>query len=334
MKKVVFYIVVLTAGVLLADSDSCNVEDYLFTVECVDGFRGMAFLAKDDDGVWMVSNYHVLVGVQPVKFVGVHNRELVVTLPERIEVAEDRNAARFKVSCLDGFSIATDYAFDDPVSAFGRSDGFDVITKNRGEIIGIGGRGIEVSCDFVETDSGGPLINNDNLVVGIATYAAQTTAEGESSKTRYAGFRRFAIPFHDTKWQEVNASASLEEKNLFDECIKEYTTCRSVIETMRNGAYVQKSDADLILDGWVFRKYNREIVEGENGYFPAEEDPEEIVKHNDKIFEEVVSGAAEWCSTVKEKASSDFRVKYFSYALCNAIESVDQQIKRMVYILE
>jgi len=347
MRKLVLFTLLGAIGMACAESAPMNVEDFLFTVECADGSRGSAFLMQDDDGIWMVSNYHVISGMWPAKFVSMSNSDVELTLPDHFEIAKDRDAIRFKVSYSNGFPVATSYSFDDQVSAFGNSRGLGVITKNKGEIVGKGDCEIEVSCEIVEGNSGGPLINASNQVLGIATYIVRpesandllnrgsTKLTSSTEGTRYAQFRRFAIPLSGLSWQPVDGDSLKKEQSSFEKYMDEAKTCGSVITLMCNKISVRESAGELLLEGRAIRKYNREIAYRRfSRYARKVNDPRRTIKSHHKLFKELVDGAREWSEEFKESIQSDFHIEYFSNALCESAELVDKEVDRIARLLK
>ena len=89
---------------------------------------------------------------------------------------------------------------------FGNSDGADVITALGGKIIGVGPSLIEISAEFVQGNSGSPVLTLDGKVVGIATFAVNG-AESENwvkSGTRFDGVRRFALRLDNIHWEAID----------------------------------------------------------------------------------------------------------------------------------
>ena len=89
----------------------------------------------------------------------------------------------------------------------GNSEGAGVITSSKSRIMGIGPDEIEVESDFVPGNSGGPVINEAEQVVGIATYIKNPVDKPDWAKkdTRYEKPRRFTIrPTRVKDWMLAN----------------------------------------------------------------------------------------------------------------------------------
>lgn len=200
------------------------VEDYLFTVQDDGRDIASAFLYKDQDGVWMATSYHVIEGAEKLVFINMNDPDCTYSLPTEIQIATDRDAVRFAVDQTNGLAIADDFNFDDEVIAFGNSDGRGVITKNKGRVLGKGSGEVEVDCDIIPGNSGGPVVDKDQNVLGIAAYIVPSESEkiddalkeagaGEKAMlterkailkgTRYGETRRFAVQVKGVTWQPV-----------------------------------------------------------------------------------------------------------------------------------
>lgn len=348
MKNVILLLIVLFCGMALADSEKMKIEDFLFTVESDDGSRGSAFLMKDADGVWMVSNCHVVTGKKPIRFINMRKKDCVWQLPEELEVAEDRDAIRFRVTETDGLVLASDYSFDDEVSAFGNSGGFGVVTKNKGQIVGQGVAEIEVTCAIIEGNSGGPVINSTNEVVGIATFILKPRTVNDvlseilngvnrqtkpSEGTRYENIRRFAIPLKDAVWQKTSVSTFEAESALFKGRLEECNLSVVIVTMMCSRLRINETEAEYLVPSSTIRKYNREaaISNSNNKRFVS---PEITIGHHRDIFEDLVKSASEWNSEFRESTVSNFKVKYFSHCLNVSATALEREISGVKDILE
>lgn len=310
-----------------------NAEDFLFTVECTDGSRGSAFLMKDSDGVWMVSNCHVASGKPPVRFINMRDTNYVWQMPKEIEVAEDRDVVRFHVAESNGFAITSQYSFDDEVAAFGNSGGLGIITKSKGEIIGLGANEIEVSCEIIEGNSGGPLVNSENQVIGVSTFIvkpqnssdskSKTTSKKEStSGTRYENFRRFGISLSKVIWQKTALEAFTKEATVFQEKVDEYKIAVSSLVFVKSRLPVKETAVEYLVQPSVIRSYNRNIaiksLFGQSGSYSR--------SAHLRVFKNLSEGAEKWAGNTRELAGNEFSVKYFSKGMQDLADDLDQAV--------
>lgn len=257
-----------------------SLEDFLFTVQRDGKESGSGFLMKDTNGVWMVSNCHVVGTEKEVQFVGMLDESRTCALPETIEVAANRDAVRFKTEEADGFALSASSSFDDIVFAFGNSGGLGVITKSEGKVVGKGRGEIEVTCEIVPGNSGGPVINTNNEVVGIGTrdvttrsvkIAAElsgTVSAAERERladeiklvqgTRYTEARRFAVPLCDAEWQTVELKLFKEESKAYKQADDRYLRFNKAVEAVFKCQSISSKNEDIFPSSWI-RSYNEDL---------------------------------------------------------------------------
>ena len=89
------------------------------------------------------------------------------------------------------------------IIAYGNSGGENIITELPGKVLGIGPNEIEISCGIISGNSGGPVLDQRNEVLGVATYIKSNTNSGAAG-TRFEGIRRFAIRLGEAdKWNTI-----------------------------------------------------------------------------------------------------------------------------------
>ena len=266
-----------------------SMEDFLFTVRRDGREVGSGFLLKDTDGIWMVSNCHVVRRGEEIKFIGMTDESRVQALPEKIEVASNRDAVRFLTHEPDGLALSAASTFDETVFAYGNSDGLGVITRSEGKVVGKGRGEIEVTCEIIPGNSGGPVVNVRDEVIGIATFgvtipdvkvAAElsgTVSAAERERlieqikdrhgTRYTEARRFAVPLHDAVWQAVDLDLFNRESQSYEEIAGRYDRFNRTVVTVFRCRPVSSENEDLFPRGWV-RNYNQDLYE--YGYYDSD----------------------------------------------------------------
>jgi S1-C subfamily serine protease len=128
----------------------------VFLVEHENG-SGSGFIMQDQETSYFVSNIHVMSGGEEFSIRNVYGE--TITIPENVEVAQDRDLVRFPTDSFEiGFPYSSEFDFGDPVFAFGNSGGGGVITKLEGEILAIGPGLLEVSSTIISGNSGGPIM--------------------------------------------------------------------------------------------------------------------------------------------------------------------------------
>ncbi len=333
----------------LSTAQAGPLEDRLFTVQRDGRESGSGFLMKDADGIWMVSNYHVVQGDDAVEFIDINNACRVYKLPEEIEVAHDRDAVRFKVNEPDGFSVAADCSFDETVYAFGNSGGAGVITKSKGTVVGKGRGGIEITCEIIPGNSGGPVINPDREVIGVATFVikspsaeitsalAGTLSASERDQltkkmreiqgTRYEQTRRFAIPLSGTEWQKVSLKNFQSESKAFEKISSGTETFRETVGLVFRARRIPSGAEEVLPPRWV-RAYNQDLAE--YGYSSTEEQfvvksgSRDSFRHAFGRWLEDLSEHAVRLSERRREEAGSFAVIYFK----NKIREMAQQLDR------
>lgn len=138
---------------------------------------GSGFIAKVNNKTYVYTNAHVLcgnVGGFTSKIVSIKNASgRSIPTPYELELSDmnDPNSdhgledvARFAVTLKDGESAYeisssdSDVAMKEKIMAYGNSLGGDVMTSLNGEILGLGSDRLEISCEIVPGNSGGPVV--------------------------------------------------------------------------------------------------------------------------------------------------------------------------------
>lgn len=200
---------------------------------------GSGFVTVVDGRAYIYTNAHVICG-QP----GAFTSKIVSVktgsgrsfpVPYEIELSETHDpsspngledVARFKVALKDD-DVAYELASKEEslqvgskITAFGNSLGGDVLTQLEGQVVGLGADRIEISSDIVPGNSGGPVVDGQNRVVGISTYLASGNRDIWASGTRFSQVRRFAVrPEQVAKWRRmpyVNLMSGLRDLAMFD----------------------------------------------------------------------------------------------------------------------
>lgn len=165
---------------------------------------GSGFVVEDGDHKFIVTNQHVLLGANKDQ-IEITTTDGAKLQPQSLEIVPDLDLARIRVA--EGpaaLTFAADTSIDDPVATVGNSLDAGVITLNEGKVKGIASGEIEVDCEVVPGQSGGPLINAAGEVIGVTTYILFADKDKASEDTRYAKKRYFTVRIaSDTPWAPV-----------------------------------------------------------------------------------------------------------------------------------
>lgn len=188
-----------------------DLETSVFIVK-TDKKTGTGFLVGFDGADFFISNLHVVNGALSLE---VYNHKgTKVELPKEVEVNLNEDLFRFKVQDKKGVQLATSSKIGETVTAYGNSQGSNVLTESKGKVLGVGPDIIEVSCDIVQGNSGGPILNENGQVVGIATfltYEENKWLEG----SRFSNVRKFALKIKDgQRWCTMPLESFLKDSEI------------------------------------------------------------------------------------------------------------------------
>ncbi|MDZ8117927.1 trypsin-like peptidase domain-containing protein [Pontiella agarivorans] len=176
-----------------------DIAEQLVTVSCSGPqgrSSGSGFVATLDGKTYLFTNQHVILGAETISFKTATGRLL---RPRSVELAARRDIARLLLQDTEGLRVSESMQKEDPVGVFGNSEGGGVATELYGKVTGITPDKVEVSADFVSGNSGSPVLNLDQEVIGIASYVSWKTDKDDETVTR-----RFCYRLTDEQWGAVN----------------------------------------------------------------------------------------------------------------------------------
>jgi S1-C subfamily serine protease len=169
---------------------------------------GSGFVIEDGGRKFIVTNQHVLLGATKDEL-EIATTDGAKLAPVALQIVPDLDLARVEISQgPPPLSFATAANIDEAVATVGNSLDAGVITLNAGTIKGIGAGEIEVDCEVVPGQSGGPLINSAGEVIGVTTYILFANEDRATEDTRYAQKRYFTVRVTgETAWAPVESWA-------------------------------------------------------------------------------------------------------------------------------
>jgi Trypsin-like peptidase domain len=183
------------------------------------GGAGSGFVCRMKDGVFVVTNQHVLAGMPTVKLTRLDSTRIAAGTVQAA-VAHDimRLATADSPDALPAMEdVDAGARIGDDIAVLGNSEGARVIQPLAGKLLGIGPDRIEVSAEFLPGNSGSPIIHlKTGTVIGVATYL--TTGQfAEFTDSRRERVRRFGFRLDSVKtWQAIDWRAYQAEREQMD----------------------------------------------------------------------------------------------------------------------
>lgn len=187
-----------------------NAVQRLVLVKGADGV-GSGFVYKVNGRAYFATNQHVVAGNGKLQFQPLANSITLKFGTAQAAVGHDVMVIPVQPE-VPGFEASTDISKDisigDAVVVLGDPEGAGVVRPITGRILGIGPNLIEVSAQFVEGNSGSPIVHvKTGKVIGVATYASMKafdTGAGQMVvQVRRFGYRLDSVQ----KWQPVDWAA-------------------------------------------------------------------------------------------------------------------------------
>ena len=200
---------------------------------------GTAFRYQDKDGTFLISNLHVVAGPAPLEIYDTEGRKAEVGA--FLEVAKDTDLVRIQQPDGGGLEAAAAPKLGEEVVSYGNSGGGNVITENRGKVLGVGPKTFEVSCEIVQGNSGGPIVNAEQKVMGVASFLTKQ-ANDWNEDTRYNEVRRFGIRLDQPlTWEKVGLAELQKESTAFQAMIEAIVLIGNTMKGMNGTSSLLKA---------------------------------------------------------------------------------------------
>lgn len=200
-----------------------DISDKLVIISCNSErgrSAGSGFVAKMDGKTYLFTNQHVIMGADSISCRTADGETLT---PRGVELSSKRDIARILIEDREGFGFSETFALNNPLGVFGNSEGAGVATELYGEVTGLGVDLVEVNAEFVSGNSGSPVLDANQEVIGIASFVRvswhpdddkKKKSEKKSDDTKddkeedeedkfKPKTRRFCYRLDDLKWQRV-----------------------------------------------------------------------------------------------------------------------------------
>ncbi len=204
-----FALLILTASAWPTLAVPDKIRTAVAVLRAADGSSGSGFLLHQGGKIWLMTNAHVVNRAELTDARTIEGQRLELAA---MQVASDRDLARFQVLGIPpkhALRLAKSVREGEAIYAYGNSHGKGTVPELPGKVVAEGPMRLEIDAEIVTGNSGGPVLNAQGDVVGVATeLACHLVPQGEidwAQGTRFTEIRRFALRMdRDIKWLSVN----------------------------------------------------------------------------------------------------------------------------------
>jgi hypothetical protein len=214
---------------------------------------GSGFYVTIGNENFVVSNAHVVENASSIVLTDIKGAVLKI---KTVEFSDKSDMVRFRVeeTSMNPLTIRKSMpVIGEKVYVCGNSSGANVITEICGKVLGVGPSEIEVDAKFVSGNSGSPVIDEKNEVLGVATYATREMATWVTASTRFSDVRRFALRMNVDDWISVTYEQVSEFLNLHDDIWKAIIDIVNLtLKDLESGTFVAKPEKTELF--WKYKK--------------------------------------------------------------------------------
>ena len=231
-------------------------EDAVCLFEDRDG-RGTGFLFYESGNLYCYTNIHIIEGmVRPtIRTLGGAKVEFVA-----VEVAEDRDLARLLVTTpLPALQASAAPTLREAISVLGNSQGAGRVTVLKGIVNGLNTAEVEITAGIVPGNSGSPILNARNEVVGVAAYMQEIPMPEKFTRgTDFAKARRVGVRIDPApQWVEADLSRMQRLASVYHDMEQFVEEAGEVIKRMAESPEAYLSPLQLqntVLRDWAVRR--------------------------------------------------------------------------------
>jgi hypothetical protein len=188
-----------------------------------------------------------------------------------------------------------------------------------GQAVALGPDRIEMSALITWHDSGGPVVNAENEVIGISSHLLDSSGlpSWVTEGTRFDDTRRFALKHTGTQWVPISLEDFLEETGYVYENYDTLQAFADIAEAL-NEDYTQtitSSSQNLGIQRWIkgHDKLLEEIEWSKNKRYTAQNQVDRAVKKLEGLIEKDIEAYARLVKRLGKEAAKDSRVSIPSY---------------------
>jgi hypothetical protein len=240
-------------------SSLTEAEQCVLMLRTDDGGAASAFIAMDGEKAYIYTNVHA-ASAKDVVFTDFRGNPFEVGSSAEVVCSIGLSGnetgidlVRFPVTVTPALALtfATRGLIEQKpaVWTIGDSDGQSILRTLSGRMMGVGPYKIEVDCEFIQGNSGGPIVTADGKVVGIASYMTSNQsiwAKGTEQEVRRFGW----IPGNTYSWRETTTGELAEEGLIVNDCMitSDLLFVISRLEITDTGLHVPKDFPEEVID--------------------------------------------------------------------------------------
>lgn len=160
-------------------------------------------IVKMGEHAYIVINQHTLIQATSFEFKNSSGKCLI---PEAIELSTNSDLARLRLSDpKQGFTSSDDVTMGSKLRFLSAEDSGSSAQIETCSIIGIGATQFEVDFSFSENQSGAPLLNEKDEIIGISIQKKEFSKTAMKEETRFAeDARYFCARVSKARWKPIN----------------------------------------------------------------------------------------------------------------------------------
>ena len=265
-----------------------NLNDSLLIVK---GERaaGSGFVCTVDGRQYIISNLHVVSANEMNTFTTVNGSVLTVS---NLEVSAGADLCRMLVSSgnCQGLSLSSKQTkIGDAVTVYGNSQGANVATKLTGTVCGVGPDLVEVTAQFVQGNSGSPILDAQGEVLGVATFVQRGSADWVSTNTQFSAVRRYGVRLSSAMagtWLPVPQSQVYQQNSLLNDL--ELMGIHAYMDLGQWSGNLKKEKVEALMrDAHIASAFQREAYVEPKWFDAVEKALTQIQQANDLLKEKV-----------------------------------------------
>jgi hypothetical protein len=218
-----------------------------------DRSRGSGVVIRHNDDYFLYTCTHVLYGAREFRFTDIHGNRLQAV---SLQLADDADVARVRLTNYSGAALRIStgrFVLGDAIRVYGDSQGISSMTIAIGTILSLSPTTFEISADIVSGNSGGPIVNMQNDVIGLSAFILYPRVTKDAEGTRFTRPRRFAeLLSREISWTDAPLDTFTMQTSLlnYQSIVDDYSIMFKALDT-RKGWTSRRAAAQMLRDRWL-----------------------------------------------------------------------------------